>query len=99
MRLAAGPIIQEDDRFDVYQALRTGATLVVPADATISTADGIYEVRTNVPNVRQLVRITAASTPVDIQAAALAYELDLTRRLGAGWQVDPSWSYAVPLRR
>jgi hypothetical protein len=99
LRFASAPFIQDSDRFDVYQELRTGATLVVPAAATIITESELCEVRTNIPDVRQLVRITAAATPIDIQVAALAYERDLTQRLGAGWQVDPSWSYMQPLTR
>jgi hypothetical protein len=57
------------------------------------------ETRTKVPNVRQLVRISTAGTTVDIQQAALAYEWELTQRLGSGWQVDPAWSYPLPLTR
>jgi len=74
--------------------------LVVPEGASISESGGLCVASSASPTVRQLITITAASTPVDIQAASVAYELKLTDLLGAGtWQLDPSWTYPAPLVR
>jgi hypothetical protein len=97
---ASTGFVRDTDRFDVYQEIRTGATVVVPEGASLSRVDQLCVSRGRIASVRQFVEITAAATPVDIQAASVAYEQRLVQLLGAGvWQADPAWTYVTPLVR
>jgi hypothetical protein len=92
--------VQDSDRFDVYQEIRTGATVVVPEGASFSQVSGLCVSRTTSADVRQLISIVSAATPLDIQITSVAYEQQLINFLGPGaWQVDPAWSYFAPLVR
>lgn len=99
LKVTAG-FVRDSDRFDVYQEIRTGATVVVPEGATFSQVGGLCVSRTGSPNVQQLISIVSAPTAVDIQITSVAYEEQLINFLGRGnWQIDPAWSYFAPLVR
>lgn len=92
--------VQPQDRFDVYQELKTGATLVVPEGATISESNGLCVSQRNFPSVRQVVKISTADNLLAAQAVSLTYEQELGQLVGPqGWQPDPAWSYLTPLMR
>jgi hypothetical protein len=97
---ASGGFIQAQDRFDIYQELKTGATLVVPEGATISEAAGLCVSVRKFPDVRQVVKIAAAANTFAVQQEAVSYEQQVGQLVGPqGWQPDPAWTYLAPLVR
>lgn len=96
----ASGLVSENDRFDLYQELRSGATVVLPSGARVSALPGdgtcVAEVGTG---LQMLFHAAAAPTPRDAQNARVAFEQRMTARLGGGWQIDPRWTYAAPVTR
>jgi hypothetical protein len=99
VRGSAG-LVGGNDRFDIYQELRTGATVVVPAGAPISeySADGTC-IATVGTNLQMLFYAVATPTLMDAVNARAAFDQRMAARLGGGWQLDPSWTYTTPMMR
>lgn len=92
--------VQPNDRFDIYQELRSGATVVIPAGAPITTleGDGICLATVQV-NLQVLFHAEAAPTFAEAQNARARFENRMTVRLGTGWQLNPQWTYTTPIVR
>jgi hypothetical protein len=50
-------------------------------------------------SLQQVIRVVAASTPAEAQAASLQYEAELIRAFGGGWVTDQRWTYLAPMYR
>lgn len=99
----SGNLLQPTDQFDIYQDMGSGATVVTPAGSVMRTGGGfcIIDVLGAPPQVQlqQLIRVAPAATPMAVQNESLRYESDLTSALGAGWQLDPAWTYMAAIPR
>ena len=98
---ASAGFAQANDRFDIYQELRSGATVVLPAGVQIASIETDRLCLANVVDdiVQMLFHAVAASTPQASQNAGNAYAQLMTIRLGTGWQPDPRWTYTAPIVR
>jgi len=95
-----GRLLQDSDTFDVYEDPKSGATVVVPASATIRSETGLCVAEIAGTPLQQIIKLVPAATFMDAQAASVAYEAELVRRLGSPtWQVDPAWTNLVPMNR
>ena len=89
-------------RYDIYQDVSTGATVVLPENATLSE-DGFF-VTASVGDPRMSVKFHAANV-ADTYAAqnlSLEFENRLTNPEQSAWvqvMLDPQWSYLQPLNR
>ena len=86
-------------RYDVYQDLGSGATVVVPEGATISTQGGLSVVTTGDRRMSMKIRLKGGiNSGTELQTQALAFEQQL---VGGGPGVimmpDPSWTYLQPM--
>jgi hypothetical protein len=92
-------------RWDVYQHKESGATFVVPADAAISSTNGMC-IATSSDGTKTL-RIASRSSgpllnapgtaPNNVFVAAQQFEMATLGQFG--WGVDPRWSYNAPQPR
>jgi S1-C subfamily serine protease len=89
-------------RYDIYQDMTTGATVVLPENATLSE-DGFF-VTASVGDPRMSVKFHVAPV-ADTYAAqnlSLEFENRLTNPEQSAWvqvMLDPEWSYLQPINR
>ena len=87
-------------RYDVYQDLASGATVVVPEGAQISAQGSFIAVSTGDRRMSMKIQVKGLVNPNEAQLHALAFEQQL---VGLGGNVvaapDPAWSYLVPITR
>jgi hypothetical protein len=93
-----GPYLRPDDRFDIYQELFTGATVVVPAGAPLREINNACIADVRGQDLQMLIQVANVG-PARVQAAALAFENYLVVLAPAVWQVNPQFSYLVPYQR
>ncbi|QPF74123.1 hypothetical protein G8A07_15175 [Roseateles sp. DAIF2] len=88
-------------QYDIYQELRSGATVAVPEGAKLSPrADGFIEAALGDPRYALLIQLLGSQNAAQAHRQAEAFELALARP-GPGklLQADPQWSYLRPLQR
>jgi S1-C subfamily serine protease len=87
-------------RYDVYQDLASGATVVVPEKARVSAQGSFIVVSAGDSRMLMKIQIQGLASSAEAQGYALAFEQQLVE-LGGGVVVapDPAWSYLVPIIR
>ena len=87
-------------RYDIYQDTESGATIVVPEGAEISSYGNFTIASMNDPRMEIKFRIIRVQNQFDAQNKSVIYEQQLTE-LDNNSQVlpDPAWSYLLPLTR
>lgn len=87
-------------RYDIYQDLTSGATVVVPEGGEISEQGNFAVVSTNDPRMKMKFRITRTENPFEQQQESEIFERQLTELNGRSQaMVDPAWSYLLPITR
>jgi hypothetical protein len=93
-----GPYLRPDDRFDIYQELFTGATVVVPAGAPLREINNACVANVLGQDQQMLIQVANVG-PARVNDAALAFENYLVAFAPAAWQANPQFSYLVPYQR
>jgi S1-C subfamily serine protease len=98
--MSSGQLLQPNDSFDVYQDLKTGATVVVPGASPVRETAGVCVADVHGTALQLVIELIAtAPNPLQIDQAASLYESHISQRLGTGWQIDPAWTYVSPMSR
>ncbi len=85
--------------FDVYQHLSSGATIVVPANATLKPdAKGCTASLSN-GDIILRIELAIVNSDAELQPASVRLELDTVSGKPQGWNHDMSFSYLVPKNR
>jgi hypothetical protein len=87
-------------RYDVYQDLASGATVVVPEGAQLSAQGSFIVVSTGDYRMLMKIQIKGLASPEEAQLRALEFEQQLIELGGSVVATpDPQWSYLVPITR
>lgn len=87
--------------YDIYQNEATGASVALPAGATVNTEKDFIVARTDQPDLKIQMRVSPMADKNRIQAASVRFERDITGvdLLGTVVQQDPAWSNLQPVQR
>ncbi len=89
--------------YDIYQDIETGATIVLPEGSSLTPGDPFWNVvlptSMHDHDRYQIKLVFTRLQPGMIQGAALQFEESLKDPPSIVWQIDPQWSYAMPLSR
>jgi hypothetical protein len=87
-----------DFSFEVYQDLRSGATVVLPGGESLST-DGDTCMAANANATVTIRARLEQAAPTDDQGnqVSLAFETQVMKLMVPGWLYDPNFSYPAPL--
>ncbi|HEY1090645.1 MAG TPA: serine protease, partial [Burkholderiaceae bacterium] len=87
-------------RYDIYQDLRSGATLAVPEGAKLRAAGAYIEANVGDPRYALRIQVLASESHAQAVTQAQAFEFALAKPgPGKTVQVDPQWSYFQPIMR
>jgi len=87
-------------RYDVYQDLASGATIVVPEGAILTSQGAFTVVNTGDPRMMMKIQVRPLANPMEAQQQALAFEQQLVEYNPAMMVTpDPAWSYMRPMTR
>ncbi len=86
--------------YDIYQHSESGATIVVPAGVTLTPSGDMCIASLANGQIELKIQIIQVGSPYEIQNACLMYEaLVMPSQFQNQWQVDPYWSYKMPISR
>jgi S1-C subfamily serine protease len=87
-------------RFDVYQHLPSGATMVLPADARVQPApNGDCNASLQSGKVTVRMELGILGSPTEANDKSLAFERSLAGANNSGWVPDAQWTYLMPVPR
>ena len=87
-------------RYDIYQDMKSGATIVVPEGAEISSHEDFTVASMNEPRMEIKFQITRVQNLFDAHNKAVIFEQQLTELENYVKVIlDPAWSYLFPLTR
>ena len=95
----SGNFLQPNDKFDIYEEISSGATVVVPVNATLRQDGNLCTASLFGGTLVEYIGVADASTPFQVQQASLGFEHELANRLGGNWQIDPTLTYVFPMNR
>jgi hypothetical protein len=99
----AGGLSLASDAYDIYQDIRTGATLVTPEGSSPRTNMGfcvmdVYGTGSD-PVVQQVFRTDQAQSIASGNIVSAQFDAALKAVFGSGWMTDTHWSYTAPKYR
>ena len=86
-------------RFHVFQHLESGATIVIPKNATLSGHPNGCFADMPAGSIRIEVRLQRLSSDAEIQPTTFEFEASTPSPPSNAWQIDPAWSYWAPVTR
>lgn len=88
-------------RFDIYQDPATGAALALPEGVRLRVAGDLLAAAMDEPRLEMKLQIRTVDGPLAAQAQSVRFEQQLTGvgQPGVLAQLDPAWSYLMPLQR
>ena len=84
-------------KYDIYQELESGATIVVPEHADIIYGNGVYTINFDNQRMEMKFWISPVASPIDQQEVSVKFENELSNGESQLLAVDPQWSYMVPV--
>ena len=97
-------IDQASLRYDIYQEVQSGATVVLPEGARIEAhGAGVWAVQLPASYGRSLdmaLQVSQAPSAYEAQRRSVEFEAEIQKRYpGLTWQVDPQWTYPLAYSR
>jgi Trypsin-like peptidase domain len=86
-------------RFQTYQNLTSGATVVLPAGATLAVVGNHCTARTRAHGIELLIGLALYNGEAEVQNLSSTFEAWKASLPLNMWQQDPAWSYWSPRKR